>query len=482
MAFSFLKKYTSIPLPAKAALWFTVCNFIVAGLGFITGPIFTRLLSPDEYGILTQFLTYEQIIVILGTWEIQVGAYQRGLFKYEDNWEQFSQSTIVLINGITIILFIIIVLFNRYVTAFTGMPIITLLLLLLYLVSYPAYTCWATRMRTQYKYRPIVSLSLLFASLNILIPLLSLLYFGRSATIKFNSTLITSIVFYSIFYFTTIAPRGVKFDWKLVKSQWLYMIAYEAPLVLHSLSYLVLGQADRVMIGKMVGDKEAAFYGVAYTLASAATILQNSLNQALIPWRYRKLKEEDYGLIGSTTNSLLILFGGAIMVLILIAPELMRMLFTKDYYESIWCIPPVSVSVFFMFLYSTFVSVETYYEKTKYVMYVSVICGAVNIILNYIFIPVWGYIACAYTTLASYVLFAILHYFSMKRVCKEAISNVTIFSLRRIVVISIALVLSSIGITLLYHYCIPRYLIALCLFILAFIYRRKLTQLKLQLK
>ena len=62
------RKYDGMPVAAKAALWFTVCNFFLAGLGFITGPLFTRLLPPEEYGILTLYVTYEQIILILATW------------------------------------------------------------------------------------------------------------------------------------------------------------------------------------------------------------------------------------------------------------------------------------------------------------------------------------------------------------------------------------------------------------------------------
>ena len=145
--------------------------------------------------------------------------------------------------------------------------------------------------------------------------------------------------------------------WEGIKQQWRYMLGYQAPLLLHSLSYLVLGQADRIMIGKMVGDSEAAFYGVAYTLASAVTILQTSLNQALTPWRFQKLQEKDYSIVKSSTSSLLLVFGGAIMMLVLVAPELLKLLFPEKYYDAVWCIPPVSTGIFFMFLYSIFVSV-----------------------------------------------------------------------------------------------------------------------------
>ena len=40
-----MEKYRSIARPAKAAIWFTICSFILKGISFITVPIFTRIIS-----------------------------------------------------------------------------------------------------------------------------------------------------------------------------------------------------------------------------------------------------------------------------------------------------------------------------------------------------------------------------------------------------------------------------------------------------
>lgn len=467
------RRYHDMPKAAKAALWFTFCNFFVTGLSFLTAPIFTRLLPPEEYGTLTLYVTYEQIIIIVATWEIQLGAYQKGLFKY-DNWSQYSQSTLLLINLLSIAFYIFVVIFYKSFYSFTLISFSTLTLLFIYTLFSPAYICWTTRKRTEYEYIKVVGMSILYSLCNIVIPLFSIILIKPTAIVKYNATLITSIVLFVYFYVTTIIKKDERLKWSTIKPQWIFMLIYEAPLVLHSLSYLVLGQADRVMIGKMVGERQAAFYGVAYTLASAVTILQSSLNQALTPWRFQKLKERDYKIINTNTNFLLIIMGGAILFVVLIAPEIMKLLFTKSYFEAVWSIPPVAISVFFMFLYSSFVSIESYYEKTKYIMYVSVACGLVNIGLNYLLIPVLGYIVCGYTTLFSYILFATLHYLCMRRVCKKLIPGVSIFSLWSIVLISIGVVCVSVLITIFYPNWMIRYGMLFALIILAFTYRAKI--------
>lgn len=472
--FDLKAKYDSMPKAAKAAIWFTFCSFFLKGLGFITGPIFTRLLPPEEYGIVTLYVTYEQIILILATWEIQMGAFQRGLFKYENQWEQYARSTVLLVNILTVLFFVLVVIFYKPVSDFTRMSSLTLTLMFFYLLTNPAYMTFITRKRTKYDYTTVVCLTIASSLLNILVAIGAILILGRTAQVRFNAMLATMIAFYLYFYVTTVFKKGINFKWSEVKPQWLFMLSYEAPLVLHSLSYLVLGQADRVMIGKMVGDRQAAFYGVAYMLASAVTILQTSLNEALTPWRFQKLKEKDFGIVGKTTNMLLLILGAAILSAIIIAPEMMKLLFTKDYYEAVWSIPPVSISVFFMFLYSSFVAVESYYEKTKYIMYVSLICGLVNIGLNYLLIPVFGYIVCGYTTLLCYILFAILHYVCMKIVCGKVIPGVKIFSISSIVLISVTIVLCTVMITMLYPYWIARYSIIVIMLIIALLFRKKI--------
>jgi len=458
-----------MPKAAKAALWFTCCGFLLKGLGFITGPIFTRLLPPEEYGLVTLYVTYEQIILILATWEIHVGAYQRGLFKFEGSHDQYSQSTLLLVNLLTILFFGVIALFYRPVSDFTQMSSLTWTLMFFYVMTNPAYMCWMTRKRKQYDYKAVVPLTIFTSVSSIVVAIVAILVVGHTGKVRFNSLILYSTLIYLYFYIKTLFPKGVKPKWKEMKAQWAFMLAYEAPLVLHSLSYLVLGQADRVMIGKMVGNSEAAFYGVAYTLASTVTLLQSSINEALVPWRYEKLREGSYEKVGKTTNMLLILFGAAILGIVLIAPEIMKLLFPSSYYEAVWCIPPVTISIFFMFLYSSFVAVESYYEKTKYIMYVSVFCGLVNIGLNYLLIPLFGYVICGYTTLFSYILFAVLHYFCMRIVCKNAISGAKIFSMSTIVVISIGVILCSVLFTLLYPFWIARLAIIVTMLVVGWI-------------
>ena len=454
-----IEKYNHLSAPARATIWFTICNLVLKGISLVTVPIFTRILSDEQYGILSIFLSYEQLLLILATWEIQNGAYQKAVFKYRDDIQRITTSTLILINILTLICFGILFLFIDFIVKITGMPKWLLSLLMVYLLFQPAYTCWLVRKRTIYDYKPAVIATIAYSLINVVIPMSALFLLGKTAYIKYAFTLVPSIIFCSVIYFKSVNFSLFKGKMQIVKEQWKFLLRFEAPLVLHSLSYLILNQADRIMIGSIVGSSKAAYYSVAYSLASIVIIFQNSVNQALLPWRYEMLEKKQYKKISDVTSYLLMAMGIIVLLAILIMPEIMKILFTHSYYEAIWSIPPITVSVYFMFLYTIFVNIESYFEKTKYVMYVSVSCSVINIVLNYICISTFGYIACGYTTLISYILFAVGHFCFMKKIIKENSIEVNVVNGKNILIISSIVVGVSLIFTVCYSFCVIRYCI-----------------------
>ena len=385
-------------------------------------------------------------------------------------------------NLLTIVCFAFIFLFNNFVTKVTKMQLPILVLLFIYLLVRPSYNFWLNRKRKAYDYKASVSITLLYSVVNVVLPIGALLFLRKTANVKFGATLIGSTIICIIFYFRYANYWILPKQWEKVKSYWKYNITFEGPLVLHSLSYLVLSQADRVMISNMVGNSQAAFYSVAYSIAGVVSIFQSSVNQALQPWRYQMLEQKNYSSIRRVTNGLLIGFSGLIIAFVIVVPEFMKILFTSDYMESIWCIPPIAAGIYFMFLYTIFVNVEEYFEKTKYVVYVSVVCGVVNILLNYVCIQIFGYIACAYTTLFSYMLFAVGHYIFMKKTLVSNSVRESVVDIKAIAIISACLTGASIIITSLYNAPLVRYGLLLVIFIVAVINNKKIKYLYSQLK
>ena len=72
-----LDKYKKIPLPVKAGIWFTICNLLQRGISILTVPIFTRLLTPDQYGVYSLYLSWLNILTIFTSLNLYYGVFNK---------------------------------------------------------------------------------------------------------------------------------------------------------------------------------------------------------------------------------------------------------------------------------------------------------------------------------------------------------------------------------------------------------------------
>lgn len=469
-----IKKYNNFSCEIKATLWFTICNFVLKGISFITVPLFAKYLSTEQYGIVSLYNSYQQILLIFATLELSLGAFQRGILKYKEDIRLFTESIQVLCSCITVVIFFITFLFKDLFVELSDTNITIFSLMFVYFLVQPAYECWINKKRFEYDYKAVIFTTLLFSVSTTVIPLLAVIYLKQTAIIRITFVLLVQILFCTPFYLRNLKIKNIVTNFQKCKEQWIFALNFQLPLIFQSFSFLVLAQSDRIMIGTMVGKSEAALYSVAYSLSNVVIIFQTSINQVLKPWRFKKMESRDYKSIGRITNLILIVLGMLLLIFILIAPEVMRLLFSKNYYESVWTIPPISLSVYFMFLYSVFADIESYMCKTKYIMYASVTSAFINVILNYFGIKVFGYIACGYATLISYIMLACMHYFFMRKSCIESGIYKRIFNYRLVSIISFSFILLMILFVVLYPFLWIRFIILFILLFLFFINRKKI--------
>jgi O-antigen/teichoic acid export membrane protein len=187
-------------------------------------------------------------------------------------------------------------------------------------------------------------------------------------------------------------------------------------------------------------------------------IVWTAINNSFMPTLFENLKDGTnvYFKVREVINPLVLLYGVFAMVMALIAPEVINLLTTDEYMSAINIIPPVVAGVFLTCIYTLFSNVLVYYKKTKYIMLGTLLASGINIVLNYILIPQYGYVVAAYTTLVSYIVLAISQYVAMKHVVKMEIYDVKYF-----MVLSLSVIVSCLLCNLIYGLLIFRYLLIL---------------------
>ena len=264
---------------------------------------------------------------------------------------------------------------------------------------------------------------------------------------------IATVTCYSYLFAEQILSGRVFFSWRV----WSYALKLAIPLIPHYISSILLNSSDRIMIQKLVGESQAGVYNLAYTISICGVLINQALLQTIEPWLLKNIKNKNFTNIKKVAYPSLVIVASINLLLILLAPDVIRIFAPSSYYDAVWIMPPIILSVYFMFMYNLFSVFEFYYETTSYISTATGIGAVLNILLNYIFIQLYGYYAAGYTTLFCYILFAIMHYIFMCKICKYQIENVQIYDLKVIVFISGIFVFVGLGIMFTYYNDIIRY-------------------------
>lgn len=460
-------KYDALSIQVKASIWFAISNIVQKGVSLLTTPIFTRLLSTEQYGIYSVYQSWTSIIFIFATLNLYSGVYNNGLTKWNDDKRAYTSSMIGLSSLTTFLcIALYICFFDDFNSIFKISPFYIILILVESLFT-PAFNFWAASERYNYQYRKLTVISLLTAIISPLIGVAAVLTTGYKAEARALSSAIIQICVGLYFYFLQIY-KGKKL---FVKEYWIFVLRFNIPLIPHYLSQTVLNQADRIMISNMVGDEEAAIYSVAYSIAMMFTIITNAINNTFIPYTYKSLKNKDYNNLCKNSTSLVILITVGCTLAICFGPEIIYIFAAPQYYDARWVIPPTAESLIFIFECSLFCNIEFYFEKTGFIMISSIIAAVANIFLNYVGIKKYGYIAAAYTTLVCYVMMAIAHYIAYKIICIKYKITKNIYNIYSIVLCSIISISLMTITTLLYDHMYIRYVLII-MFAFAIYYKR----------
>ena len=465
-----LDKYSNLPSSVRASVWFTICNILQKGISMITVPIFTRILTEEQFGVYSVYQSWYQIIFVFATLNLSNGVFNNGMIKYEDEKDKFISSMQGLTTTITVILIgIYLCSMNFWNNIFELSTILVLAMFIDFLVT-PAMLFWSARQRFEFKYKKLVAVTLIMAAGSPVLGIITVLCTKYKAEARILSFAAVQIVIGLIFY----VYNNYKGKCFYNKKFWKFALAFNIPLIPHYLSQSVLQQSDRIMINSMAGTDKAAIYSVAYSISTMMILVTAAINNSFIPYTYKKMKEKRYDEIRKNANILVILVGICMFIVIAFGPEIIKIFAPSSYYEAIWIIPPVAISVYFMFLYPLFGNIEFYFEENKYVAMASITGAIVNIVLNYLLIPVFGYIAAGYTTLFCYILFSAGHYIFMRKVSKKHIKGEKIYDIKFIAFFSILMLIGMVLMIFVYELTILRYIFILSLFVIVVIKRNYL--------
>ncbi len=394
----------------KAGVWYTASSFLRKGIGFITTPIFARLLTKTDFGSYSNFAVWLSICAVVCTLHLN-SSVARARFDFEDDYDGYISSITFLGTLTTAIFYAVVMLFMDFFTDLLSIDAIYLHVMFIELLVAPSFDMIQAKHRIQQKYKVQVALSIFISLASTFLAVLGAYYCQDRLFGRIMGAEVTNTVFYLVVFIYVMFKGRKVIDFYA----WKYAAAYSIPIIPHLLSNIVLGSSDKVMITRMVGKEANGIYSLAYHGGLIVSTLMLSFNQAMEPWLFGKLHAGDNDTIKKVNRYYIAAFSIIVIGSILVAPEIIWILGGKKYEGAQYIVPPVMLGYGFKFAYTNYVNVEQYNKKTGVVSVGTLIAAAFNIITNLIFIPIFGFQAAAYTTLAGFILLLLIHYFISRR-------------------------------------------------------------------
>ena len=389
-------------------------DLLVALIGALTIPVLTNVLSVSEYGVLNVFMSYVSIcsVILLFNVHSAVGRYY---YEEKNNFNKFLGTTLILSVVMLIFFSIIFFFWHIEISVFSGFSYkyqIFIFLLVIFAVGEGVF-----RQIFQAKLKSgFLSVINVIKALSILILTVLIIFFIQDE--KYVGPVYARLIVGGILFFYALYILRDTIDLVFHTEHVKYIVNYSVPLIPYALSSIILAQFDRVMVNYYEGPESAGLYSFAYNIGFLISLVITALNSSFYPKFFGYYNKQEYHQhdqeITGLHNFLLI----ASLFLILFGKEIGLILAPSEFNESLNVIPVVVISYVFYSLFVIYNRNIDFSKKTYYSSAILLLAGSVNVLLNIYFIPKYGFIAAAYTTLVSYILLFLLSWYISKYMLK----------------------------------------------------------------
>ena len=415
---------------AKDTAIYGMSSILGRFLNYLLVPLYTSNISAASggYGIITNLYAYTALLLVILTYGMETTFFRYANKTNEDPQKVYS-STLIMV-GFTSLLFIVLVsIFLQPLSGVMGYSDhSSYVWVMAATVSIDAFQCIPFAY-LRYKKRPIkfAALKLLFIAFNIA---LNLLYFvvlpdlyksypdiiqhiynpetGVGYAFYINLVCTASITF---FFYKELTGFKYTFDKELAKR----MLSYSWPILILGIAGILNQTADFILFPYLYKGGQAhqqlGIYGAASKIAMIMAMITQAFRYAYEPFVFGKGNDKDNRETYAIAMKYFIIFTLLAFLAVMGYINILRHIIGRDYWEGLKVVPIVMAGTIMMGVYFNLSFWYKLIDKTIWGAYFSGIGCFVLILINIIFVPQYGYMACAWAGLIGYATAMTLSYF-----------------------------------------------------------------------
>ncbi len=384
-------------------------------------PLYTRTLDPGEYGIVTDLYAISAFLIIIYSYRMESAFFRFGTPK-EDREKTFSTALISLLISTAIITGLLFLFAQPIATAAKY-------------GAHPEYIRWFALMlafdalselpfaRLRLEQRPIrfVSTKLVNIGANISLNLFWLVFCPWAADNGMEwvyyvwspglgvGYIFLSNVLASMLTLLLLLPEFRAIRLPFDKALWTKMMLYAAPLIIVGFAGMVNEMLSRTMMKYLLTGTpeenmaELGIFGANYKLAMLITLFTQAYRYAAEPFFFRHAADENAMQTQAEVTKWFTITAAIGMLGILLFLDLVKHFLGKDFHSGVGVVPILLCANLLLGVYYNFSVWFRLKDRTGLGAWISLAGAVITIVLNILWIPVFGYVGAAWVTLICYL-------------------------------------------------------------------------------
>ena len=408
----------------KNSIIYAAGNASIGVIGFILLPLYSKYLSPAEYGVFSLLQISINFLVIIVDSGLR-SAFSIRYYKIS-NAENIKNQTVIIVWYIFLYLAItiLLVLFKPLIEKFLDaeLHLIQILLIALCILLIANVTFYTNYLRlTEHPFHFIIVTtlrSLIFGILNYIFVVILHLGFISLVYSTVLSTLFVSVS--SIVYFSL--KRRFNFTNTLSKKRIFNLLKLGIPIAFNSIVLFIISMGDKYMINALMQTDDVGLYSMGYKIGMVLdSFVIIPIGYVLTPIVYKSFSKSfnDYQMQVNKNISLILFILLPVTVMFLVMSNYVYMFLIDPFYQSSSNIVFLIVSMVILKSLTDILNMNIVVnERTRIIPFLSLGAGILNLVFNFFAIKKFGYIGAAYASLLTYFLLIIITYFISQKVMK----------------------------------------------------------------
>lgn len=386
----------------RDSFFYTVPMALSRVVSLLMLPVYSRFLSPDSYGHLDLFLLIATLLNLVLTLEV----YQGVARYYSDGDAAFGSS--IASTGLFFAVLCNIVFFLTAAASYQFLAdyyladfihFIDFIVFLIFNFSFSVFSILHLQCRLSFMRAEFIGLGLGVPTFSAGLSIVCLAYFDSgylgvvlSMSIGYLFGICSAIYFLRKVYVFS-------FDFGLL----LRILSFSWPLVFSSVSVWIIQFFDRIMISSMMSVFDMGIYAMAFKIASIAALASLGFQAAVAPLVYKYYREPETPVALGNAFHFYIVSGCILWLFMSVsADQLVYLLSSDDYSEASNLVPILTASVLIssLIVFAPGISLS---KKTFFTFLIFSFGSGLCLFLNYIFIPQYGLLGAAWSTLSAHL-------------------------------------------------------------------------------